>query len=269
MINSISPTTWQIPLAEKPRIDFFGVGDFPPGERKFCLPEHWTLHVCHYSGTVETEDVVYELQPGRALVVPPGKPEIWRFVQTPTSYHTCAHFRFGVQPDTQALSIPALFDLGNAFGGINRDMENAIAYYHDEPLRAEVCLWNLLFRLQNAKTYQATAGALIHPAVVEARRIIELSLDKNIPISEIASSCGISHSQLTRLFKKHYGVTIAAYICQRKISRIEHLLRYSTKTIKQIAIETGISDLQRFNKMVRGQLGLSPRAYRKRCAHEV
>jgi AraC-like DNA-binding protein len=225
--------------------------------------------VCHYAGSVVIDGIAYDLQPGRVLVVPPSKQETWHFVQRPNSYHTCAHFRFDACRFDKYLPIPVLMDLGRAFEGINCEMENAISFFSDEPLRSEVCLWNILFRLQQAKPFGDDAGTFVHPAVAEARRIIEFSLDGVISISELACSCGISHSQLTRLFKKHYGITIVTYIQQRRVSRIEHLLRYSTKSIKQIAIETGISDLQRFNKIVRSDLGLSPRAYRKRHALET
>lgn len=253
-----------MPLGQPPQISFFGVGNFPPSEPTYCLPHHWSLHVCHYAGSVVVENNVYELQQGCALLLPPGKEELWRFVQK-NSYHTCAHFSFKICRNTRCVTVPALLDLGEYFFEINRDMEEAIAVFPDESLRAEVRLWNILFRLQNAKPFEAIPATTQHPAVVEARRRIELSLDKTIRISDLASHCGISHSQLTRLFQKYYGITIATYIRQSRLKRIEHLLRNSTKPIKQIAYETGIPDLQQFNKIVRSNLGLSPRAFREKC----
>jgi AraC-like DNA-binding protein len=261
MITSISPTTWLMPLEQRPEIGFLGIGNFSPGEWTYCLPEHWTLHICNYFGYVTIEGDVYELQPGCALIIPPNKQELWQFVQN--SYHTCAHFRFDTISHTPHASVPALVKLGDAFGEINRDMEEAIVFFPDQPLRAEVGLWNILFRLQNAKPFESVPESILHPTVVEARRKIELSLNNTICISDLATSCRISHSQLTRLFRKHYGITISTYIRQRRICQIEHLLRYSTKTIKQIAFETGISDLHQFNKIVRSNLGCSPRDIRR------
>ncbi len=253
-----------MPLERQPRISFFGGGIFPPCEPTYCLPHHWSLHVCQYAGSVVVEGDVYELQPGCALILPPGKEELWRFVQK-KSYHTCAHFSFKASRNARRVLMPALMDLGEFFSEINRDMEEAMSVFPDEPLRAEVFLWNILFRLQNAKPFTAAPKITQHPAVAEARRRIELSLDKTIRISQLASHCCLSHSQLTRLFQKQYGLTISAYIRQSRLKRIEHLLRNSTKSIKQIAYETGMPDLQQFNKMVRNTLGYSPRTFREKC----
>ena len=47
-----------------------------------------------------------------------------------------------------------------------------------------------------------------------------------------------------------------------KLNRACHLLAHSSLAIKSIAIETGIPDLQYFNKLIRKTTELSPRAYR-------
>lgn len=191
----------------------------------------------------------------------PGTQKLWRFVQD--SYHTCAHFRFEASEHASQTEMPALVDLGQAFGEVNRDMEEAIAYYPDNPLRAEVRLWDILHRLSDAQPFHTTDKPADHPSVIDARRQIELSLGQPIRIPDLARKCNMSHSQLTRLFQKHCGMTVVAYIRKRRMSRAEHLLRNSTKPIKVIALEIGIGDLQQFNKIVRHYFGLSPRRLRE------
>jgi transcriptional regulator GlxA family with amidase domain len=47
-----------------------------------------------------------------------------------------------------------------------------------------------------------------------------------------------------------------------RIRRAEQLLRHSSLTVKAVAIETGFTDLQQFNKLVRKHCGSAPRNLR-------
>jgi len=77
-------------------------------------------------------------------------------------------------------------------------------------------------------------------------------------------NAGTHNNHLTRLFHTTYGVTISAYIRQRRAERARHLLLHSTLPIKAIAAQVGIADLHLFNKTIRRVLHDSPRRVRDR-----
>ena len=64
------------------------------------------------------------------------------------------------------------------------------------------------------------------------------------------------------LFHAETGLTVIAYIRQRRMARARHLLVSSTLSIPAVAASVGISDLQAFNKACRRELGGSPRTVR-------
>src|SRR6266508_3472147 len=62
--------------------------------------------------------------------------------------------------------------------------------------------------------------------------------------SALERMAGVSHNHLTRLFHAETGLTVIAYIRQRRMARARHLLVSSTLSIPAVAASVGISDLQ-------------------------
>jgi AraC-like DNA-binding protein len=62
--------------------------------------------------------------------------------------------------------------------------------------------------------------------------------------------------------KARFGLTTVQLIRKQRLQRAYHLLIHSTMPIKVVAAESGLSDLQQFNKQMRREYGKSPRALR-------
>src|SRR5205085_2199281 len=73
---------------------------------------------------------------------------------------------------------------------------------------------------------------------------------------------GVSHNHLTRLFQRHLGCGVAAFVRNRRVARAQALLQGTELPMRAIVAEVGVSDLQAFNKLIRRGTGLSPRAVR-------
>ena len=132
-----------------------------------------------------------------------------------------------------------------------------------QPLRAEVRLWDLLWRAAEGRESKRTKPA--HPAVTETIRQIELRLHEPLRVDELARDAGLSHNHLTRLFHAEMGQTVKGYLLDRRMAKARHLLRKSSVPIKAIAFETGYGDLHAFNKAVRRHCGNSPRGLRQKA----
>lgn len=96
---------------------------------------------------------------------------------------------------------------------------------------------------------------------------IKVWLDNNfsakISLDDLAAQFYIDKYYLSKIFKKKYGITINAYISQKRITAAKQLLRFSDKTIEQISCEIGIADTNYFTRLFRKIEGITPGEYRK------
>lgn len=86
---------------------------------------------------------------------------------------------------------------------------------------------------------------------------------KKITLDELAERYYINKFYLTRIFKAQYGTSINAYLQEIRITQAKHELRFSDKSIEEIATECGIGELYYFSRVFKNIEGISPSEYRK------
>ncbi len=79
----------------------------------------------------------------------------------------------------------------------------------------------------------------------------------------ILASAGVSKEHLCRTFRRYLGVTPSAYTNSIRLRRAAALLADTDKTVLDIAIECGFSNLGYFYRCFGAQHGISPGDYRK------
>jgi len=84
-------------------------------------------------------------------------------------------------------------------------------------------------------------------------------------VTEVAARLNVSPKYLSRVISQGSGHTPLYYIHQYTIRAIDYELRYTDKTIKEIAVSMGFPSLPFFGKFVRQHMGISPTEYRHRC----
>ena len=252
---------WQMPLKSPPKLVLAGraVHGRRGVEEKFQLPELWCLHLYNYHGTLSVDGTDFPIEPGFASVTPPNARIVYRFQGE--SWHGFAHFHLEEKGDRVPMRV--MQDLGAAYGGIARAIDEAAGWLPSMPCRSSVRLWEVLWQLVNHPYSEKTPRKLLHPALSQAVREIEVQLAEPISIPEIARRADISHNHLTRLFKAQFNLTAEGYIRQRRTERALHLLKHTTMAVKTIAAEVGLPDLHYFNKTIRAATGLSPREFRE------
>ena len=85
---------------------------------------------------------------------------------------------------------------------------------------------------------------------------------EKISLDELSSTFFLSKFYLTKLFKEQYGVTISEYILDQRIHHAKELLRFSNKSLDEIASECGFYDLPYFSRKFKKAEGITPSAYR-------
>ncbi len=81
-------------------------------------------------------------------------------------------------------------------------------------------------------------------------------------LMEMAQELGYSYNYLSHLFRKKTGMTIQAYVSQKKIERSTSLLLQSRYSITEIAAMLNYDCIQSFSKAFKKAMNMSPTEYR-------
>lgn len=103
------------------------------------------------------------------------------------------------------------------------------------------------------------------------RRFLELitvAEGKRGTVADYARLLSITPKYLSAAVKQASGKTALEWIHEYTLDAISHELRFSDRSIKEIAVGFGFNNLSVFGKFVKANLGNSPRAYRRACASE-
>ncbi len=99
--------------------------------------------------------------------------------------------------------------------------------------------------------------------VTEIRAYIEEHYQESMTLETIAQRFYISKNYLARLFRKQCGMTINGYIQQVRVTQAKRLLRFTEKTMEEIAEECGFNDKNYFSRVFRKLESCSAGEYRK------
>lgn len=101
------------------------------------------------------------------------------------------------------------------------------------------------------------------PAPVKtAVSIIHTRYGESLSIGSVAEGMGINPAYLGQLVRMHVGVTFHRLLQDTRLEHASLLLRQTTLSISQIALEVGIRDVEYFSRQFRDRVGMSPLAYR-------
>ena len=79
---------------------------------------------------------------------------------------------------------------------------------------------------------------------------------------DLADHLGYTSSHLSILFRKKTGDNLSTYIKKRKIEEVKTLLRFTDKTLTNIASALGYCSLSHMSKTFKTMVGISPLQYR-------
>jgi AraC-like DNA-binding protein len=240
----------RISIVQCVRIDYLS-----PGEH--LVRDLWSLASFEYYGAVDIDGRGCPLSPDYAFLLPPGLRR--RYHLEGPCVHRVAQFYWA--PTGEG---PMFFDLGPLAVRMRHDFDELLAFHNAESDRADVRLWDMLWRLVDRPLISGQSATPTHPAVREALRIIQRRLAGELHVSELAGALGVSHNHLIRLFQRELGESPVQTIRRRRMEQASHLLRHSTLPIKVIAAQVGLADLQKFNRTAHRVWGCSPTQMRER-----
>lgn len=230
---------------------------------------HFEISVVTFGrGVLYAEDQVYSIREGDVILITPGVPH---------DYSSVTPIRFAVlQIENLSLELQQLF-----FQMTNEDSlllfplaEYALERYeklfsvwiHISSVRPNKLFnrflktWIELFLLFLLERVDQQDTRITLDSVAE---YIRSNLDKEVRITDLAQMIRMSESGLRACFKKTYGLSPKQYLQKYRMSEAKLLLKFSDKTIQQIASQVGFPNIHAFSAWFQKQNGVSPSQWRK------
>lgn len=110
---------------------------------------------------------------------------------------------------------------------------------------------------------QARSG-IRHPKLTQAIHLMQTSIERPQPISQIAAQVGLSSRQLERLFSKYLDTSPNRYMRHLRLERARHLLLQTEMSVIEIALACGFDNPGHFGRVYRSAYGVSPSQQRNR-----
>lgn len=138
------------------------------------------------------------------------------------------------------------------------------------PAQRLLTLLSVLEELARRDAASLASRSPVKGTTPEARERIDRVLNhlhenyvRAVSLAELASVACLSESAVHRLFLKHTGKTISAYITHMRIGDACARLAATEQPIGYVADAVGYASLANFNRQFRTLRGMSPREYRK------
>jgi AraC-like DNA-binding protein len=200
---------------------------------------------------------------GSALLIPKGVPTAYGPTDLPWSIWWCTLAGSDSLEVLQSIGVSTsepvvrVHDVPRLVGIID---EMASIYERNEPatqvLEAAGIAWKLITRIGADRTL-----SLADP-VEKAKDYLDEHFDEWVPVPELASRVGLSHSRLTELFRIATGYGVLAYQIQLRMSKARLMLEETDESVADIARQLGYSDPYYFSRHFRRVNGLSPSHFR-------
>lgn len=95
---------------------------------------------------------------------------------------------------------------------------------------------------------------------------IEENIKRDIDYGELEKTVGYSYHHIRDFFKKITNISLSRYILARKIANAAFEIRYSEKSITEIALDYEFSDVGTFARAFKRHIGMTPSEF-KRSVH--
>lgn len=120
----------------------------------------------------------------------------------------------------------------------------------------------LLSKSEQGSSINSFVNSLFVSHEYNFSEVIQQNLYANLSITELAHLCSMSLATFKRKFADYYKESPAKYILKKRLEKSAQLLVYRSKTISEIAYESGFETISNFNKVFKKQYGQSPTEYR-------
>jgi transcriptional regulator GlxA family with amidase domain len=103
-----------------------------------------------------------------------------------------------------------------------------------------------------------------HAVIERARRWLNVRIDQEWNMAELAAYCNTSPRTLSRRFQKAVGLSPIQYTRQLRVERVKALLETTTLSLEDITARCGYANVSTFSTVFKRWAQITPREYRGR-----
>ncbi len=129
--------------------------------------------------------------------------------------------------------------------------------------KAEKCSQLLYSYILEARRLLDGSANAANDHVSRAAGFIEREFRRDLSLSEIADSAGLSEQHFCRVFRKVTGMTPIEFLTRKRISEAKTLLSDTDMSVSDIGRAVGYTDRSYFTSVFRKYEGFSPSDYKK------
>ena len=238
--------------------------------------DFWLLHhVLSGTGVYRVEGTEYRLRAGHAFLIAPGRlieyeadaidPWRYRWIAFAGSHSEELVGSAGFSAARPVADAGGSLRPAALIGRIQRAFRVGGKLAH---LEAAGLLRLLMVEYGKAQTREEMPvpgpGAGSNELVQRIVHYLSTQYAEPVSIELMASTLGFSRAYLSRVFKRHTGMTPVAFLLRLRIDHARRLLRERMElTVEQIAASVGFQDPLYFSKQFRRICGMPPTAYRE------
>lgn len=128
-------------------------------------------------------------------------------------------------------------------------------------------LTHLLEHYSSVQWRLPTVTGGLAPAVLRnTLDYIEAHLAEPLTLADLAGQAALSEYHFARMFRQSAGVAPHQYVMQRRIARAQQLVRHSTQSLTDIALQCGFSSASHFSNRFKAVTGATPSQLRSGLA---
>lgn len=113
-------------------------------------------------------------------------------------------------------------------------------------------------------TYQRSNNNNDEKHIKDILAFIHANYNRDIGISEIAQSVGLSYSHVRKIFSEQMNMSILSYLNKLRVDKAKEMLSSAGTTIKSIALQIGYNNEQSFSRYFKKSTGITPGEWRRR-----
>ena len=233
-----------------------------------------------YAVTVGNQMTVCELKAGQAVLIDLAVPAFFlgktavRSIYIGIERHVVEAIAYNAGSDhvaafdmlrtaaSQPLNDTVLLDLcGSMSTAIDR--KDRCSTYFQRQLILALVAYLLRSRSGAGDAIAGECGGLAPWQVRRAKELMKRDLRRPPAVREIARACGLSANHFSRAFRHSIGIAPRGWLNLERISRAKQLMRTSTLSLADVALECGYADQSHFTRSFSQLAHVSPGRWRR------
>ncbi len=142
------------------------------------------------------------------------------------------------------------------------EIASSTSYVRDMKLHEKLSGLLVLLMEETQAAYLGTSSTKI-PELRSIKEYLDENYTQKITLDDLSAKFYINKFYLLEIFKQQYGMGINEYMIHMRITKAKRLLRFTDKTVEEIAYSCGMNSLHYFSRVFKKVEGLSPSEYRK------